>query len=229
MRRYTFALAAIAFGCAGAAHAGPNTTFYSDHATFAALGTISQVTNFDSWNEDDFTVTGDPYVVGALKFESQLTGVFGKNPYSIVRNGIANDYIGPLTVSIEQPGFNLLSFAMGTLAGYAGASVGLYTNTGLQYGFGFTPYPAQEGYKFQGIQAPDGSYFTKITFTPNDDQTALIFSEFELGKTAYVCDSPTCPGGGAVPEPASWSLMILGFGAAGALLRNRRWFSPGAV
>jgi hypothetical protein len=29
-------------------------------------------------------------------------------------------------------------------------------------------------------------------------------------------------GGGGVPEPASWALMILGFGAAGAALRRRR-------
>lgn len=29
-------------------------------------------------------------------------------------------------------------------------------------------------------------------------------------------------GGGAVPEPAGWTLMILGFGGVGALLRHRR-------
>lgn len=29
-------------------------------------------------------------------------------------------------------------------------------------------------------------------------------------------------GGGAVPEPATWALMILGFGSAGAALRRRR-------
>jgi hypothetical protein len=28
--------------------------------------------------------------------------------------------------------------------------------------------------------------------------------------------------GGAVPEPAAWALMIVGFGAAGAMLRLRR-------
>jgi hypothetical protein len=27
---------------------------------------------------------------------------------------------------------------------------------------------------------------------------------------------------GGVPEPASWALMILGFGSAGAMLRGRR-------
>lgn len=30
------------------------------------------------------------------------------------------------------------------------------------------------------------------------------------------------PGGGAVPEPSSWALMILGFGGAGSALRSRR-------
>jgi len=30
------------------------------------------------------------------------------------------------------------------------------------------------------------------------------------------------PGGGLVPEPTSWALMIMGFGGVGALLRGRR-------
>lgn len=30
------------------------------------------------------------------------------------------------------------------------------------------------------------------------------------------------PVSGAVPEPATWALMILGFGGAGAMLRGRR-------
>lgn len=30
-------------------------------------------------------------------------------------------------------------------------------------------------------------------------------------------------GGGGIPEPATWTMMILGFGASGALLRRRRY------
>lgn len=34
------------------------------------------------------------------------------------------------------------------------------------------------------------------------------------------------PSAGAVPEPATWALMLVGFGAAGAALRRRRTMQP---
>jgi len=55
------------------------------------------------------------------------------------------------------------------------------------------------------------------------------------GQPPFVAPPPGPPGGpdrppvqppetppGGVPEPASWALMILGFGAVGASLRRRR-------
>jgi PEP-CTERM motif len=46
------------------------------------------------------------------------------------------------------------------------------------------------------------------------------YNNFSAGGSAsFAADSVNLPG---VPEPATWSLMILGFGGAGALLRNRR-------
>ncbi|MGZ6020926.1 MAG: PEPxxWA-CTERM sorting domain-containing protein, partial [Phenylobacterium sp.] len=44
-----------------------------------------------------------------------------------------------------------------------------------------------------------------------------------VGESAHsVLDNISVNGGGAVPEPASWALMIGGFGLAGAALRRRR-------
>ena len=36
------------------------------------------------------------------------------------------------------------------------------------------------------------------------------------------CTGPSC-GGGGVPEPATWAMMILGFGGVGAIIRQRRY------
>jgi hypothetical protein len=55
------------------------------------------------------------------------------------------------------------------------------------------------------ISAPDGR-LESPTFTVAGRDFCIVGS--------------TC--GGAVPEPATWSLMILGFGSAGAMLRRRR-------
>ncbi|MEK7511169.1 MAG: PEPxxWA-CTERM sorting domain-containing protein [Patescibacteria group bacterium] len=48
-----------------------------------------------------------------------------------------------------------------------------------------------------------------------------------LGNSAFdfvgrVTQASSVVQGGAVPEPATWALMILGFGSAGAMLRRRR-------
>lgn len=37
------------------------------------------------------------------------------------------------------------------------------------------------------------------------------------------------PGGAAIPEPATWAMLLMGFGAIGALLRARRRPSPSLV
>jgi hypothetical protein len=42
------------------------------------------------------------------------------------------------------------------------------------------------------------------------------------GPTRYIADGFASAPGGAVPEPAAWALMIVGFGLAGGLLRTRR-------
>jgi hypothetical protein len=45
---------------------------------------------------------------------------------------------------------------------------------------------------------------------------------FDLDAVAAINYIDTRPPTGAIPEPATWAMMILGFGAAGSVLRRRR-------
>jgi hypothetical protein len=51
--------------------------------------------------------------------------------------------------------------------------------------------------------------------------TRLVISSTDFGGVLYD-DFTFTPGGGAVPEPSTWAVMLLGFGLTGAMVRRRR-------
>ncbi len=61
---------------------------------------------------------------------------------------------------------------------------------------------------------------TNYTLTFQGTTTYLGSSETD--NTAYIDQVSLSQVGGAVPEPAAWALMIMGFGSAGVMLRRRR-------
>ena len=64
---------------------------------------------------------------------------------------------------------------------------------------------------FFNAQAIDGQVIDKFSFTTNG--TFQDVRQVRLGGVGAIM--------GVVPEPASWALMILGFGGLGAVLRRR--------
>lgn len=213
----------VALAPATDASANPNPTHYTDADVFHALGTIDQVTSFDALFPDAGSMfIDDLFVDGDLSIASlgnnTIVGA-GVAPYFAVRNAFANNVDDPIKVLINAPGYDLLSFRVGDLVGSDAVTVDFTLSDGF-YGTGVLSWPAQEGFRFHGFQAPEGKYFTSFRLKANTSNGfhRIGLAEIELGRV------------GAVPEPASWALMILGFGGVGASLRARRRLgAPGGL
>ncbi len=91
-----------------------------------------------------------------------------------------------------------------------------------------------------GNAAPDTYTFYNANFIFQFSQPNLnpdmenpgdtLFGSFNIASTcpgqnndcAFTRTVLAAPGGGAVPEPATWAMMIIGFGGVGALMRRNR-------
>lgn len=78
-----------------------------------------------------------------------------------------------------------------------------------------------EMYAGAGVQA---AVFDGATAYATVDPTFTILGDFALNyRVVGVPGQPTTPGGGGVvPEPATWAMMVAGFGLLGASLRRNR-------
>jgi hypothetical protein len=107
-----------------------------------------------------------------------------------------------------------------------------FTDTGAGYkysnAFSFTFNPGTV-YGLTAASDVGGSYF--VDFTPNNvggysfltGNQNISGAGHTLGSSQYCCDVGTSlVASGGVPEPATWTLMIGGFGGLGAMLRRRR-------
>lgn len=72
--------------------------------------------------------------------------------------------------------------------------------------------------------APPQKFTITATGTDVINTVSLAFAPNSIGAVKQIRATGVDGGGGAgiVPEPATWAMMILGFGAAGAMVRRRR-------
>jgi hypothetical protein len=97
------------------------------------------------------------------------------------------------------------------------------TFIGVHYGKGMgSPVNANGGstafYRFDAGDA--GISSLTLNYAASSD-----FILYKTGADPCVANPALCDGGGGgngVPEPASWALMIMGFGGVGAMIRRRR-------
>ena len=90
---------------------------------------------------------------------------------------------------------------------------------GVHYGAGSFPNPKPQGGATAFYKIDGGTGLDIIDLVRGSSSNAYLYSV-----TTPPCQGAACGGGGnAVPEPAVWAMMIMGFGAVGAVMRRRRF------
>ena len=141
--------------------------------------------------------------------------------------------------------FENITSLTGNAAPSVGVSVFLTDSAGVTASLtGYVPFNTSGGslnYSFADFEAASSLIDLhdidriRISTTPRMD--LFYTGYFSIGATGVYGSTYTTtntPGGGndgggsggAIPEPATWAMMIIGFGGVGALLRNRRRLVP---
>jgi hypothetical protein len=174
-----------------------NNTFVYNPTTSGAINTID--VSLNRWA--DFTDAGQESAVGSytLRLLAEQDSTLYQATFSFGPTGID----GGFWVGLSQTGITASQFTVLDASNFAtgGTATGLnFDGDAITFGFAMRA----SGAVLSGSGAP----------SPDDQTTDMRADNFGVS----VNSSPLSP----TPEPASWALMIVGFGAAGAMLRSRR-------
>ena len=150
----------------------------------------------------------------------------GKSAPPPLNNGVAGDFYetvenGGKATLTSLKGLKKFSFYMGSPDSRSPGGIG-FNNT-LNFKFytasGDISLAGVNIWGGPGVQVGNGAqtFGTTVTYDFGSDDVSKI--EFSSGGNSFEFDKLA---GVAVPEPATWAMMIMGFGAAGVMLRRRR-------
>ncbi|MDB5428468.1 MAG: hypothetical protein JWP23_3586 [Phenylobacterium sp.] len=198
MRKFAFISAALgALSLASATNAAYTTTFQG--ATFTVVQVSSTEFTFDIAGAN--ALTGD--WAGAT-----FLGAFAFNDIGSPTTLTATQIVPPGASTIDTPGGLNAS-------GCDGSGTGFYC-------FNLTPNVAVAPDLKWDIVATGGTFnFASTGPTLKIDWTTSSTSDTHLG-SLFSASIPPGGGGGVVPEPATWAMMVIGFGGLGAVLRSKR-------
>lgn len=215
-------------GLLAASFAAPTfaaTVTYTDRATFNANATISNTATFDGKVSPGFdgVFYGDTGGNNGVLFEgvnAEITIVRGVGGFWLAGDEYGSDFLrweSPLlTVSFLDP-VRAIGFDFMDLTGRPTAFTFGVGGVSYDYATGLTP-------KFFGLTTD--TPFTSFTINAALTTRGEIYGLFPTLDTLSYGYAPERDGG--VPEPATWAMMVLGFGGLGATLRSRRHLAAAA-
>ena len=221
----------ISIACAQPAAAAPVTYTYTgtvdhgadDFGLFGVGGASLSGAAFTAVFTRDDALAPDGIVVGA--FSSSITEFDGLGAVTgvITINGVAYNVAPGLSQQNQYDDGIYEAFSHIVEGG--GAHLGLGGGTlGTLAPLAAYDYLAGGDYhtlaSFSSANTPGFEMFGSFDFSAKDMEGRSFAS---LRATQLVVSpNPGVPTGGAVPEPATWAMMILGFGGVGCTLRRRR-------
>jgi len=201
------------FGSSLSAGAAANVAAYVGSG--ATQGGVAVLTNDASDNFFGAT-TGDPY-------DSNLNQLFVNAATYAAQSG--HGYIGEFNGAVMALGSNDAGFAaLGLLTGNASA----LASYGPQFTYGVGPIgagnPIDAGVTFPFTDADNSTFLTTITGADPNNIVDVYTSAGIEGVPAVLANHFVISGGrpGGVPEPATWAMMLLGFGGIGFAMRRKR-------
>jgi PEP-CTERM motif len=167
--------------------------------------------NFSNWmrsGDQSFSFVSDQFASGG-PIDGQFHAVLG-----------SVDAIGALTqILTTTPGTQYnISFGLANLNGSTPNSFQMFWGNTIVFGLNNTNFFDYQTYSFtRTATAPT----TELIFRYSNPQGFWLLDKINVNDPTVVVVTP-------IPEPASWAMMVLGFGLAGASLRRRQAAVRGA-
>jgi PEP-CTERM motif len=146
--------------------------------------------------------------IGFIETDGTIGTISGANivdwGFDLFDNGVNFTLNGPSNSGQLVVGSDLSTTASGLFFNFSGSGLALFQNPNIGSGINFICFAATTGCDGVG----NGIRISTNTYGDGIPQSGLQ----QIGTAS----------GGAVPEPASWAMLIAGFGLVGAIARRRR-------
>jgi hypothetical protein len=185
--------AVIIYTSAGPVQPAENVLFQTENQTGTTVQGVTNQTN----TMVTFTSMTDTLLTTGSQGQARLEATDGS--LDQVMFSLTNPQL-----TFTEAEFNLFNAFPNT------TQVTISLSSGLTQTFDLSP----NGQNFFGVRATDGDFLTSISFDTNGSGV----SDMRQVRIGGISGSQM----GAVPEPGTWAMMLLGFGAIGFALRRRK-------
>ncbi|HEX3365116.1 PEPxxWA-CTERM sorting domain-containing protein [Phenylobacterium sp.] len=217
-RALAVAAATMAIGLGASSAAGAAVINFNSHTTYTAAGTSFSEGGMNFWGLELFFIPPDGMMPSPSTFDSTVTTpIMAASTEPVTMSLVSGAPFDLQSVDMGLGWYNLPGGDTETITGTKAnctddGSGNCLVQDAFHVGYGFTTYTLSADFtdlssvSFGAMTPQDFGGFTGSGWVGSDNIT--FSSPGEVGEP--------------VPEPASWGLMILGFGAIGGLLRGRR-------